>query len=117
VINRLRQSPGLAVPAAAPGLLTSAAMGRTPGRGAVSGSDYDPASHVVAGAEVVAAQQVTRSATTKADGERRIPLLLPGAWTVTVTANGFEVNQPLPVTVTASAVSSIRMQPAPASVQ
>ncbi|HEY6447240.1 MAG TPA: TonB-dependent receptor [Acidobacteriaceae bacterium] len=101
-------------------LLASAAIGQTPGTGAISGTVYDSASHVLVGAEVVAVErstQLSRTATTGPEGDFRIPLLPPGNWTVTVTAQGFAAGQPLPVIVTVSAVSSIRVMMAPASVR
>ena len=100
-------------------LLAAAAMAQTPGTGAISGTVFDPGNHVLAGAQVSAveeATQRTRTAATGPEGDFRIPLLPPGNWTVTVSAQGFAASQPLPVNVTVSAVSSIRVVMAPASV-
>jgi hypothetical protein len=100
-------------------LLAIAAMGQTPGTGAISGTVYDSAGRLLVNAGVVAVEQttqMTRSATTGAEGGFRIPLLPPGMWTVTVSATGFEASRPLTVSVTVSAVSSVRVVLAPASV-
>jgi hypothetical protein len=118
-MNRTRLMSAVATLAAALTLVSGAAMGQTPGTGAISGTVFDSASHVLVGAEVVAVEQttqMTRSATTSAEGDFRIALLPPGTWTVNVSAKGFAASRPLPVSVTVSAVSSIQVTLAPASV-
>ena len=73
-------------------LLVCTASGQTPGTGAISGVVYDPSNRVVSNAEVLAvneATHVSRSVTTTQEGVFRVPLLLPGAYTVTVKAAGF----------------------------
>ena len=90
-----------------------AALAQTPGTGAVSGIVLDPQHHTVTNADVLAendATHIVRSATTGADGEFRIPLLAPGAWTVTVRAPGFTPNATHDVEVTVSETRSLTVQ-------
>jgi len=118
-MNCIRLSRVIAAIAALLMLLTGGSFAQTPGTGAISGTVYDPANHVLAGAHVTAVEQATqmrRSAATGAEGDFRISLLPPGDWTVTVSAQGFEASQPLAVNVTVSAVSTVRVALAPASV-
>jgi hypothetical protein len=89
-----------------------AGFGQTPGTGAISGVVYDPANRVVPAAEVQAIDQAThlsRTATTTAEGVFRVPLLLPGAYTVTIKAAGFAVDTAHSVEVTAGETTSLNV--------
>src|SRR5271163_3946535 len=93
-------------------LLMSAAFAQTPGTGAISGVIYDQANHVVMNAAVTAvnnATHISRSVTTTTDGVFRVPLLLPGSYTVTVTAPGFALNTVSAVQVTVSETTSLNV--------
>jgi hypothetical protein len=83
------------------------AHAQTATTGAVSGSVTDAKGAPVAGATVrLTSTQTTRQAVTGADGNFRLGLMNPGAWTVEVTKSGFQkitqnitvlVNQTQPV--------------------
>jgi hypothetical protein len=91
-------------------LLSMASFGQTPGTGAISGVVYDPANRVVANAGVLAVNQAThvsRSVTATPEGSFRVPLLLPGTYTVTVSASGFAANTLRSIQVTVSETSSV----------
>ena len=88
------------------------AVGQTPGTGAISGVVYDPANRVVANAEVQAVSQAThlsRSAVTTAEGVFHVPLLLPGAYSVTVKSPGFAEKTVEPVQVVVTETSSLNL--------
>jgi hypothetical protein len=85
---------------------------QTPGTGAISGVVYDPAHRVVANAQVVAveeATQLSRTVTTGAEGEFRVPLLPPGTYSVTVQAAGFAANTASSVQVAVSEIHSLQI--------
>jgi hypothetical protein len=85
---------------------------QTPGTGAISGVVYDPANRVLANARVEATNedtQVSRWVATASDGAYRIPLLLPGVYTVAVTAAGFNRTVAHAVIVTVSEISTLNM--------
>jgi hypothetical protein len=91
-------------------VLASASFGQTPGTGAITGVVFDPADRVVAGAEVRAideATHVSRSASTIGAGVYRLPLLPPGAYTLTVKGAGFAVNSSRSVPVTVGETTSL----------
>jgi hypothetical protein len=91
-------------------LLASAAFGQTPGTGAISGVVYDPSNRVVANADVQVVNEATyvsRSVATTQEGLFRVPLLLPGTYTVTVKAPGFADNTSHSIDVTVSETSSL----------
>ncbi|MGA7339952.1 MAG: TonB-dependent receptor [Terracidiphilus sp.] len=93
-------------------LLSIAAIGQTPGTGAISGTLYDPANKVVSNAEVVAVSettQIARAATFNAEGAFRIPLLLPGSYVLKVKAEGFAESVSNPIQVTASETTSLNV--------
>ena len=93
-------------------LLTGAVFSQTPGTGAISGVVYDPSNRVVANAEVLAlneATHVSRSVTTTSEGIFRLPLLLPGAYTIKVKAAGFDENTSKSIKVTVSETSSLNV--------
>jgi hypothetical protein len=93
-------------------LSVSAAFGQTPGTGAISGVVYDPSNRVVAGAEVLAVNEAThasRLVMTTGAGVFRVPLLLPGAYTITVKTAGFATNTLRAVQVTVSETISLNM--------
>ena len=57
------------------------------GTGAISGVVYDPANRLVVNAEVLAVNEwtlVSRSVMTTAEGVFRVPLLMPGTYSVKV---------------------------------
>jgi hypothetical protein len=93
-------------------LLVSSALAQTPGTGAISGIVYDPATRVVANAEVSAVNDATgisRSVTTSSEGVFRVPLLLPGSYTLTVSAGGFATSTSRSIQVTVSQISSVNV--------
>jgi hypothetical protein len=93
-------------------LWVSALSSQAPGTGAISGTVYDPANRVVGGAVVLAvsdATHVSRSMMTSSEGLFRIPLLLPGTYTVTVTASGFAVKTSPSIEVTVSETASLKI--------
>lgn len=73
-------------------------------RGTISGTVNDPNGAAVAGASVVAKNlgtNVTSTAVTNDSGSYTIPFLIPGDYSVTVTANGFKTGtrEKVPVSV------------------
>jgi Carboxypeptidase regulatory-like domain/TonB dependent receptor len=113
--------------------LSGAAPAQTPGTGAISGTVYDPADRVVANADVLIdddATHISRTVKTNTDGLFFTPLLLPGKYTVSVTAPRFapSISHSIEVTVSetttlnvvlavAQAKSSIRVEASPEIVQ
>ena len=96
----------------------AALLGQTPGTGAISGIVYDPAGKVVSNASVEARDEstrVARSVTTTQEGLFRVPLLPPGSYTVSVTAQGYAVNTSQPIRVVVSETSSLSITLARAS--
>ena len=92
--------------------LMSAAFGQTPGTGAISGTVYDPAKRVVANVDVLVTNDAThlsRSVTTTTEGFFRVPLLLPGKYSVSVKAAGFAENISHSVEVTVSETTSLNV--------
>jgi Carboxypeptidase regulatory-like domain/TonB dependent receptor len=86
--------------------------GQTPGTGAISGIAYDPSNRVVANAKVLAVNDATllsRSVTTTSEGVFRVPLLLPGTYTVTINAPGFASNTSRSIRVTVSETTSLNV--------
>lgn len=70
-----------------------AAFAQTQTTGRIAGTVKDEKGAVIAGAEVVAVSKATndeRAATTDGEGNYIIPLVPPGAYQVTVKANGFK---------------------------
>jgi hypothetical protein len=93
-------------------VLLAKAFGQTPGTGAISGVVYDPSSRIIAGAAVLTVNEATnmsRLATTTAEGVFRVQLLPPGSYTVTVRATGFAEHTSQSILVTASETSSLRV--------
>jgi carboxypeptidase family protein/TonB-dependent receptor-like protein len=91
---------------ALPGVLQA----QTGGTGSIEGTVFDPAGSVVAGARVTATNTLTGVKTvdvTTGTGSFDIPLLLPGPYTVTVTAAGFETLAQENVIVDALAVVAV----------
>ena len=91
-------------------LWSSMAFAQTPGTGAISGVVFDPARRVVQNAEVLAvneATQASRRVTTTSEGVFRLPLLLPGSYTVTVNSKGFSEYTSRSIKVTGSETSSL----------
>jgi hypothetical protein len=85
-------------------------IGQTPGTGAIAGVVYDPANRTVSNAEILAvndATQVSRRVTTTSEGVFRVPLLLPGVYSVTVQAPGFAVNTSRSIQVTVGETASL----------
>jgi hypothetical protein len=96
----------------------TAVYSQTPGTGAISGIVYDPAGKVVSNAMVEAqdaATHLTRSAITTPEGLFRVPLLPPGSYTVSVTAQGYAAHTSQPIQVTVSKTSSLSVTLAVAS--
>ncbi|MEI9970360.1 MAG: carboxypeptidase-like regulatory domain-containing protein [Terracidiphilus sp.] len=74
-------------------VLVGRTFGQTPGTGAISGVVYDPAKRVIGNAVVLTVNvgtDVSRSVVTTAEGVFRVPLLLPGTYTVTIKAAGLQ---------------------------
>jgi hypothetical protein len=77
-------------------LLPDAAGAQTLTSGDIAGTVQDASGAVIPGADVKALNTgtgVVKETTTGATGDYRISLLQPGAYTVTVTANGFQITQ------------------------
>jgi Carboxypeptidase regulatory-like domain/TonB dependent receptor len=94
-------------------VLTGKFFGQTPGTGAISGVVYDPANRAVPNAEVLAVSEAThlsRSVMTTSEGVFRVPLLPPGAYTVTVKATGFAGNTSHSIEVTVSETTSLNVK-------
>ncbi len=95
-----------------PVLSVAAGFAQTPGTGAIVGAVYDPTNHVVANAEVQVtsdATLVSRTVNTTGEGVFRVPLLLPGVYTVTVNAPGFAKNTSPAIQVTVSQTASLNV--------
>ena len=93
-------------------LFMCTAFGQTPGTGAISGVVFDPANRPVANIDVTATNEATlasRSVTTTSEGVFRVPLLLPGTYTVTVKAPGFAETSSHSIKVTVSETSSLNV--------
>jgi hypothetical protein len=89
-----------------------ATFGQTPGTGAISGIVYDPANSVVANAQVCAtndATGVSRAVMTTPAGVFRVPLLVPGTYTLVVNAGGFATSTSRSIQVTVSQTSSVNV--------
>ena len=100
--------------------IANVSFGQTPGTGAVSGVVYDPSSRLVANASVTVvnqATQVSRSVSTTSEGVFRVPLLLPGPYTVIVRATGFAETASRSILVTASETTSLSVSLAVAGVR
>ena len=90
-------------------VLTVKAFGQMPGTGTISGVVFDPSNRAIANADVLTVNEEThasRSVTTTAEGVFRVPLLLPGRYTVTVEAKGFASNSFQSIVVTVSETAS-----------
>ena len=88
-------------------------LAQTPGTGAISGVVLDPSNRVVTNADVVAVSDAThlsRAVKSTSEGLFRVPLLLPGTYTVTVTVPGFSVSTSRLVQVTVSQTVSLNVQ-------
>jgi hypothetical protein len=86
------------------------APGQAPGTGAITGTVYDPSGLVVSSARVSIVNdstQVTRSTLTTTTGEFTVSLLVPGLYSVTVTASGFAQKTARAVNVVVSEISII----------
>jgi hypothetical protein len=93
-------------------LLVSTSFGQTPGTGAISGIVLDPGNRVVTNAQVLAMNEATdtsRSVTTNSEGIFRVPLLLPGNYSVTVRAVGFAMASLRSIQVRVSETSSVNV--------
>ena len=95
-------------------VLVGKTSAQAPGTGAISGTVYDPSNRAIANAEVLAvneATHVSRSVLTTEEGVFRVPLLLPGSYSVTVKASGFadHVSKSIPVTVSETSSLSITL--------
>jgi hypothetical protein len=91
-------------------LLGFPAVAQTPGTGAISGTVFDPAHNVLAGATITAvesATRVARTARTDAYGHFQIPLLPPGDYAVTIAADGFQPKTAPAVQVVASEIRTL----------
>lgn len=83
---------------------------QTPGTGAIAGTVFDPAHHVLAGATITAIEndtKVARIAGTDARGNFRIALLPPADYTVTIASEGFQPRTATSLRVIASEVRTL----------
>ncbi len=90
-------------------VLAGSTLAQAPGTGAISGTVYDPSHRTISNAEVFVvsdATHVSRSVLTTEEGVFRVPLLLPGSYTVTVKASGFADSVTTSIAVTVSEMSS-----------
>src|SRR5271168_4082967 len=115
VAGLLRLLPALAIVTMATLLAAQA-----PGTGAIAGAVTDPSGAVLASVRVSAVSEETqhsRTATTGADGQFRLPLLLPGNYSITVNSPGFEEKtlHGIHVTVTETAVVDVKLAVAQAA--
>jgi len=102
----------LAVPALIFLLWMRIVSGQTPGTGAISGVVLDPTNRVVTNAEVFVVNEATRASRmvrTTSEGVFRVPLLLPGKYSVLVSAQGFARNASVLIDVTVSETSSVNV--------
>jgi hypothetical protein len=93
-------------------LLSAPCFAQTPGTGAISGTVSDQANKAIANADVVAVSDAThlsRSVKTSPEGTFRVPLLLPGTYTLTVTVPRFATGTLHSVLVTVSQISSVNV--------
>jgi hypothetical protein len=93
-------------------VLARMTFAQAPGTGAISGTVYDPSNRAIHNAEVLAvneATHVSRSVLTTEEGVFRVPLLLPGSYTVTVKAPGFADHVSKSLSVTVSETSSVNV--------
>ena len=94
-------------------LFAGSAMAQIAGTGAISGTVTDPTGAVVAGATVTATDTSTNVQTvrtTTSAGDYNISPLIPGLYTVTVTAPGFEQTTQKNVTVNALATVAVQIK-------
>src|SRR5579863_424114 len=93
-------------------ILGMGASAQTPGTGAIAGTVFDQAHRVIVSAKVTALEDAThieRTAVTDAQGDFRVPLLPPGNYTLTISADGFQISTMASVSVTASEVSAVNV--------
>ena len=102
---------GLAIAAIAVLLLgAQREISQTPGTGAISGTVFDPANRVVANAEITVTNEETRTSRevrTDAEGLFRVALVLPGIYTISVSAPGFASSNATEVSVVTGETSSV----------
>ncbi len=96
-------------------VLLLAALGRSqaPGTGAIRGTVYDPAGRAVANAAVTVEQQAThavRTAVSDPAGTFVIPLLTPGNYVASVSADGFARSRSQAIAVVVSETSSVQLR-------
>ncbi len=101
-------------------LMSALLIAQAPGTGAIAGAVTDSSGAVMANVHVSAVSEdtrVSRDATTGSDGAFRLPLLIPGNYSVTVNAPGFEEKtlRGVHVTVTETAVVDVKMAVAKAA--
>jgi hypothetical protein len=91
-------------------LLDAFAAAQAPGTGAIRGTIYDPAGHPIAPATVSVENQAThakRSTVSDGAGTFEVPLLTPGNYVASVTAEGFAQSTSEPISVVVSETSSV----------
>lgn len=91
-IGRLRRSIAVLLTAGSLALVIPQAMAQTGGEGAIEGTVTDPTGAVIPNATVTATNQASKVSTTRSStsaGLFSITPLIPGVYTVTVTAQGF----------------------------
>jgi hypothetical protein len=96
-------------------VLLPAALGSSqgPGTGAIRGTVYDPAGRPVANAAVTVEQQAThavRTAMSDPSGTFEVPLLMPGSYVASVTADGFARSRSQAIAVVVSETSSVEFR-------
>ncbi len=96
-------------------LAVSCVEAQAPGTGAIAGSVFDPSGAVVAQARVSVVSEErnsSRSVITAPDGAFRVPLLVPGKYSVLVEAAGFkqEITHAVHVVVSETAIVNVRLE-------
>jgi Carboxypeptidase regulatory-like domain/TonB-dependent Receptor Plug Domain/TonB dependent receptor len=91
-------------------LLAALGSSQAPGTGAIRGTVYDPTGRAVANAAVTVEQQATHAARTAMSGPSgtfEIPLLMPGSYVASVSADGFARSRSQAIAVVVSETSSV----------
>ena len=91
-------------------LLTIASSAQTPGTGAIQGTVFDPSGRTVTDALISVQNEAThasRSVATDASGVFTVPLLTPGAYSLTVKVTGFDEKAAHSVPVVVSETSTL----------
>jgi hypothetical protein len=94
-------------------LLSALGSSQAPGTGAIRGIIYDPAGRAVSNATVTVEQQAThtiRNVISDPAGAFQAPLLVPGNYVVSVSADGFAQGRSQAIAVVVSETSSVEIR-------